>query len=290
VTGEPRRLFALAFDHRSSLRRDFLGLTAAPTADDQARCRELKTVVFEGLVAGAYHVLAHGAEPAILVDQEYGADVIAQAKDHRLTLIVPVEVSGQAELRFEHGDDGFGAAIERVDPSYVKALVRYDPLGDPDLNRRQRARLGRLQGWLDDHGRDWMLEVLVPGDFETTVAKAIDELVDAGLRPAYWKLEGQASAAAYHTVAAATQGIGHCLVLGRGADAAAVERWLRLAAPVSDYRGFAVGRTLWWEPLRAFVHDPDVRDSRHRRAAVAAIAENYRRLVDVYLEAADRAS
>ena len=197
-------------------------------------------------------------------------------------------MSGQDELRFEHGDDGFGAAIERIDPSYVKALVRYDPLGDPDRNRRQRAKLGRLQGWLDDHGRDWMLEVLVPGDSGTTTAKAIDELVDAALHPAYWKLEGQASTAAHRTVAAATRGIGRCLVLGRGADSAAVETWLQLAAPVPDYCGFAVGRTLWWEPLRAFVHDPDA--SHGRRATVAAIAENYRRLVDVYLEAADRAS
>jgi 5-dehydro-2-deoxygluconokinase len=69
--------------------------------------------------------------------------------------------------------------------------------------------------------------------------------------------------------------------LGRGADAAAVERWLTLAAPVSGFSGFAVGRTIWWEALRAYY---DGRVSRIE--AIETISGNYRRLVRVYLQAA----
>ena len=70
-------------------------------------------------------------------------------------------------------------------------------------------------------------------------------------------------------------------MLGRGADEAAVERWLTLAAPVSGFSGFAVGRTIWWEPLRAYY------DGRFSRSeAIETIAGTYLRLISVYLRAA----
>jgi myo-inositol catabolism protein IolC len=53
-----------------------------------------------------------------------------------------------------------------------------------------------------------------------------------------------------------------------------------LAAPLAGYGGFAVGRTLWWDPLRAALSGRVTDDE-----AVDAIAANYRRLVDVYVNA-----
>jgi 5-dehydro-2-deoxygluconokinase len=67
------------------------------------------------------------------------------------------------------------------------------------------------------------------------------------------------------------------VVLGRGADDAAVDRWLRAAAGVPGYAGFAIGRSIWWDPLKAFVDG-----SSERGAAAETIAANYRRFVDVY--------
>ncbi|HEY6933413.1 MAG TPA: DUF2090 domain-containing protein, partial [Marmoricola sp.] len=67
-----------------------------------------------------------------------------------------------------------------------------------------------------------------------------------------------------------------CLVLGRGADTTAVRRWLTTAAQVPGFTGFAVGRTVWWEPLRAFVAGGS------RDEAVDAIAANYLDLVEAY--------
>jgi len=63
-------------------------------------------------------------------------------------------------------------------------------------------------------------------------------------------------------------------VLGRGADAAAVERWLRAGAGIFD--GFAIGRSIWWEPARALFGG-----TVERQAAVDAIAERYEHFVDV---------
>jgi 5-dehydro-2-deoxygluconokinase len=67
------------------------------------------------------------------------------------------------------------------------------------------------------------------------------------------------------------------VVLGRGADDAKVEHWLIQAAPVEGFIGFAIGRTIWWDPLKAYV------DGKIERSAGARkIAENFLRFVAVY--------
>jgi myo-inositol catabolism protein IolC len=293
-------LWTLAFDHRNSLRRTFFGIDGVPTPDDHARCRAAKAVIFKGALAAIAEGIPVG-RPAVLVDEEYGADVITQANQRGIVTVVPVEVSGRAELAFENGDD-FGSAIERVSPTYAKVLVRYNPGGDQHSNERQRANLVRLQHWTVEHPRGWMLELLVPPTAAQLAAvhgvtdrydlevrpdltrRAAAELTGAGLRPDLWKLEGMATSAQYAAVAEAcgalTPGVS-CLVLGRGADETAVDRWLTLAAPVRGFAGFAVGRTLWWEPLRAHVSGAASAED-----TAAAIGANFRRLIDVYVGAA----
>ena len=68
-----------------------------------------------------------------------------------------------------------------------------------------------------------------------------------------------------------------CVVLGRGADANAVDAWLRAASGVPGYRGFAIGRSIWWDPLKGFVDGSVGRD-----AASQQIGANYARFIDVY--------
>jgi myo-inositol catabolism protein IolC len=206
----------------------------------------------------------------LLLDEEYGVDAIPAAQEHALPVVIPAERSGQAEFQFEHGD-GFRQAIERVAPDAVKALVRYNVTGDAELNARQRERLNHLQSYLHDSGRTFMLEVLVPPTEEQAAAHgarfdedirpeltvlAIDELAAGGMRPDWWKLEGNNDRAAAASVAAAgsaTAELG-CLVLGRGQDRDSVVHWVQVAASVDGFVGFAVGRTLWMDAFAAFVN------------------------------------
>lgn len=286
-------LWTMAFDHRNSLRTSFFGLTGPPSAADQARARDAKAIVVEGLLSA--DLGAGAGTKALLIDTEYGAGLIARAREAGVVTAVPVEVSGQRWLAFEHGDDGFGPTLERADPTFAKVLVRYHPDEDPAANAAQRRRVASLQRWVVDHGRRWMLELLVPAPAAETAddyddrlrpaatVRAVRELVDDGLAPDLWKLEGMPSGDAFRALAEATGADGErsaCLVLGRGADAEAVDTWLRAAAPVRGFGGFAVGRTLWWDPLRAAM------DGRITRTeASAAVAANFRRLVDVYRRA-----
>ena len=62
-----------------------------------------------------------------------------------------------------------------------------------------------------------------------------------------------------------------------------MREWLRTAAAVPGFIGFAVGRTTFWEPL------VDYRASRITRdAAVAQIAASYREWVDLFERRSDR--
>jgi len=72
-----------------------------------------------------------------------------------------------------------------------------------------------------------------------------------------------------------------CIVLGRGADEAQVEEWLRVGAGANGFCGFAVGRTIWFEPLKALLAgeiSPAVAEER--------IATRYLREIEVYATAA----
>lgn len=295
-------VFALAFDHRNSFRTSFMRLSAPPTAEQTAQMVAAKRVVVDALLLAVPSVT--DGRPTLLIDAEYGGEHVAAARDGGVAIAMPVEVSGQRELRFEYDGD-FGAVVDRYAPDYAKVLIRYNPDGDQPMNARQRARLGDLATWLQDRPQQLMLELLVPpepaqlaalGDDQgrydrelraDLTARAISEIAADGLRPALWKLEGPESAADAQKISAAVGEVdptAGCLVLGRGADSAAVQRWLTTAAGTPGFTGFAVGRTVWWEPLRSYVAGGA------REAAVETIAHSYLELVAAYRAAQHDAS
>ena len=117
--------------------------------------------------------------------------------------------------------------------------------------------------------------------------RTIEELQEAGVEPDVWKIEGIETQEDCERIAQCARRDGRdgviCVVLGRGADDAKVEHWLRQGAPVEGYAGFAIGRTIWWDALKGFLDGGLDRD-----AAAQQVADNYLRFVSVYKEAASR--
>jgi myo-inositol catabolism protein IolC len=111
--------------------------------------------------------------------------------------------------------------------------------------------------------------------------RTIAEIQDAGIEVDIWKIEGVDQRSDCEMLVAQARTGGRdgvtCVVLGRGAEDAKVDHWLIQAAPVDGFIGFAIGRSIWWDPLKAYV------DGKIERAAGARkIAENYLRFVAVY--------
>jgi myo-inositol catabolism protein IolC len=304
--GYDGKLYILAFDHRGSFQKKMFGIEGDPTPEQTEEISDAKHLIYEGLQKAS----EQGAEPGVtgcLVDEQFGAPrrIPQHAKEHGLVLAMPVEKSGQDEFDFEYGEE-FGAHIERFDPDFAKVLVRYNPDGDAAMNERQAGRLKRLADWLHEHDRKFLFELLVPaeeaqleqvgGDADRYDAelrpelmrRTIVELQDAGVEADVWKIEGIDRREDCERIAETCRRDGRdgviCVVLGRGADDAKVEHWLRQGAPVEGYAGFAIGRTIWWDALKGFLDG-----SLEREEAAGQIAENYLRFVSVYEGAPARA-
>ncbi len=149
--------------------------------------------------------------------------------------------------------------------------MRYNPEGEVALNQRQVSRLKRLSDYLHRTQTLFMFELLVPasplqleqveGDKNAydlqlrprLMLQAIQALQDAGVEPDVWKVEGlDRQEDGVKLVEMARRGgrnsVG-LIVLGRGAERDRVVRWLKTAAGVPGFIGFAVGRTSFWQPL-----------------------------------------
>ena len=295
--GYDQQLYILAFDHRGSFQKKFFGIQGEPDAEQTAIIADAKHLIFEGMLQAA----GSGADPSatgVLVDEQFGSTVPEEAHERGLKLAMPAERSGQNMFDFQYGDD-FGEHILKFNPDFTKVLVRYNPDGDAEENRVQLTKLKRLSDWLKQNDRKFLFELLVPaenaqldsvgGDADRYDAelrpelmrRAIADIQDFGIDVAIWKIEGvDQRSDCEMLVAQARSGGRHeiqCVVLGRGADDAKVDQWLAAAAPVDGYIGFAIGRSIWWDPLKAYV------DGKIERAAGARkIAENYLRFVAVY--------
>jgi myo-inositol catabolism protein IolC len=296
--GYDGKLYILAFDHRGSFQKKMFGIEGDPTPEETATIADAKQLIYEGM-ALAVDRGADAAATGVLVDEQFGGDVPTEAKAKGLKLAMPVEKSGQNEFDFQYGDD-FGAHIESFDPDFSKVLVRYNPDDDAALNARQNERLKRLADWLHANGRKFLYELLVPatdaqlasvgGDTDRYDAelrpelmrRAIEEIQNYGIEVDIWKIEGVDAQEDARMLAEQTRkGEGRenvvCVLLGRGASDAKVDHWLREAAPVEGFVGFAIGRSIWWDSLRGFLAG-----TLPREEAASKIADNYLRFVKVY--------
>jgi myo-inositol catabolism protein IolC len=296
--GYDGKLYILAFDHRGSFQKRMFGIEGDPTPEQTETIADAKRLIFEGMVEAVNRGAEAGAT-GVLVDEQFGSNIPQLARDHGLKLAMPVEKSGQDEFDFEYGDD-FPEHINKFDPDFSKVLVRYNPAGDAEMNRDQLARLKRLADWLHDNGRKFLFELLVPategqlasveGDTDrydaelrpALMREAIKAIQDFGIEVDIWKIEGVDLREDDEMLAEkARTGPGRegvvCVVLGRGASTQKVEQWLQAASPVDGFIGFAIGRSIWWDALEAYLAS-----ELEREAAAAQIAENYLHFIDVY--------
>jgi myo-inositol catabolism protein IolC len=302
--GYDQKLYILAFDHRGSFQKKFFGIQGEPDAEQTAIIADAKHLIFEGVL----QAVGSGADASItgvLVDEQFGSTVPEEARARGLKLAMPAERSGQNMFDFQYGDD-FGEHIERFDPDFTKVLVRYNPNGDAEENRVQLGKLKRLSDWLEQHGRKFLFELLVPAEDDQLASvggdanrydaelrpelmrRAIADIQDADIVVDVWKIEGVDERSDCEMLVKQARSGGRdgvvCVVLGRGADDDKVDQWLQAAAPVDGFVGFAIGRSIWWDPLKAYV------DGKIERSAGAKqIAENYLRFVQVYERAEGKA-
>jgi len=290
-------LLILAFDHRASFIEKLFGIKGRPpTSEEKKSIQEAKQIIFEGFKLALQKKVPKEIA-GLLVDEEFGADILREAKTGGFQFAMPAEKSGQDEFDFEYGEQ-FSKHIEDFDPTFLKVLVRYNPQSDSVLNQRQLQRLKRLSDYLIETKRPFLFELIVPAtpeqlaklggskekyDLELRpqlMVESIKQIQDGGVEPAIWKLEGVEKPESAKAVVAQAQSGGRkagVITLGRGESKEKVQEWLKVGAKIPGIIGFAVGRTIFWNPLveyRAGQID--------RAGTVEKIAQNYIEFVELW--------
>ncbi len=298
MKGYSQDLYILAFDHRGTITKGLLGVEGRePTQDEANKVSEMKQIIFDGfLKANEYGIT--GGDPAILVDETFGLEVQQKAKEMNIKFAAPVEKSGQKVFDFEYGDQ-FGEKINEVGADFVKILVRWNPDDEEEIRETQGNRIKELSDWLTENDKKFLLEFLVPATEEQLASvendqarydseirpklavKVVEEMRQRGADPDIWKIEGldtpEDCEKVAHAIRTGDREDVIAVVLGRGASDEKVNEWLRAGSSVEGYKGFAIGRSIFWDALKSF-HEGE----KSREEAVEEIAQSYLGFLSVY--------
>ena len=298
MKGYSNELYILAFDHRGTLTKGLLGIEGrAPTEEEAARVSTMKDIIFEGFLEAKDSGI-NGGDPAILVDEKFGLQIQEKAKQLGIKFAAPVEKSGQKVFDFEYGDN-FGKKIQEVNADFVKVLVRWNPDDDSENRQTQGERIKTLSKWLDESDTKFLLEFLVPATSEQLASvngeqvrydseirprlavQVVEEMRERGADPDIWKIEGLDTPEDCENISKVIKDGGRenvmAVVLGRGADDKKVNEWLTAGSSVDGYKGFAIGRSIFWKSLKGW-HTGE----KSREEAVSEISSSYLSFISVY--------
>ncbi len=297
--GYKKNLFILPFDHRSSFAKLF-GFTNPQLNSKE---KEIITGGKEIIYMAFEKTLSLGIskeQAAILIDEEYGDKIIHDAINKDYNVILTTEKSGQKEFAFEYADE-FGKHIDKYKPKFVKALIHYNPNDDPLSKMRQQQKLEILSNYCHQNYYKFLLEVLVtPTEqqlqnaggntqrYDTEVrpnltVKVIEELQNANVEPDIWKIEGMENEDSYKIVILQAHKEGRqdvgIVILGRAENQGKVEKWLKVGSKIQGIIGFAVGRTVFWEPLTEYKNG-----NIDKNTAIENISNNFLHFYNIFTD------
>jgi 5-dehydro-2-deoxygluconokinase len=275
---QPPGLMALAIDHRAQLEA---------IADEVGASRERIGAFKKLAVEAAAKVAAGRPGFGMLLDGKYGREALFRAADHGFWIGRPVEEPGSRPLDFEFGGSLGAKLVEWPISHTIKCLCFYHPDDPAEMKARQERELTRLCDAARTIGRELLVEIIAskhgPVD-DATIASVIDRLYEIGVKPDWWKLESQASAGAWRNIAKAiADNDPYCrgvVLLGLEASEDQLAASFAIARSCELVKGFAVGRTIFAEPARAWLAR-EIDDA----AAVERMASSFARLCKMWTDA-----
>jgi 5-dehydro-2-deoxygluconokinase len=246
-------VFAFAFDHRNQ----FFDL-AQSVGGDEARLPKLKRL-FVDAMADAERSLGLQGRVGILCDDRYGQDALNEATGRGWWIGRPVELPGSNPLELDRGPSIGTELIAWPREHVVKCLVKYHPDDAIDNRLENEAQVRALYDAVQASGHELLLEVIPPVELPRapdTVLRALKRFYNLGIQPEWWKLEPMPAADWRAIDALIAERDPYCrgvLLLGLNAPTDKLAAGFRDARASASCRGFAVGRTIFHEPSRAWL-------------------------------------
>ena len=254
ILGKPRNypLQVLAFDHRTQF-EDSCKQHNQPTS----RITEFKSLVFEGFKKVATE--RPDLPLALLVDPQYGADILQDSAYASYSVGAPIEQAGSYPVEWLCGEELHEHLLSRPSEWFIKVLWHYHTDLPAAEKERQLIQLKRLEEICQLLDRRLMLELILPAHLSqdgTAMAAAIDEVYEAQITPFWWKIMALDTKMEWQHVTAALDrhdseaGI---IVLGKNAPLETFPAWFKTLRSTPHTCGFAIGRSIFWKPWESFV-------------------------------------
>jgi myo-inositol catabolism protein IolC len=264
-------LYILPFDHRSSFAKLF-GFVEPLSSDQKGKIIEAKKIIYRAFKKSLNIISKEQA--AILVDEQYGEEIIKDAKSNGYNVLLTIEKSGQDTFEFEYDND-FAEHVEKFKPTFLKALIRFKPDFDT-------SKLKILSDYSRKKGYKFLLEILTENKTRDEAISAIKKMQESGVEPDVWKLEGMDSENDYIDIIKQIKAGGRenvkLVILGRGASQTSVENWINAGKNVDGVIGFAIGRTIFWNPLN------DLKENKiSEEQAIGAICDNFLHFYNLFV-------
>ncbi|MEE4915055.1 5-dehydro-2-deoxygluconokinase [Pseudomonas alliivorans] len=252
-----KQLFIFAFDHRGQLVE-----LAQQAGRDLSSIGKIKQLFVQAVDRVESDLRNRGieADVGLLADQRFGLDALNAATGRGWWVARPVEIQGSRPLAFEHGRSIGSNLINWPQEQIIKCLVQYHPDDEPMLRLEQEAQIKALYDASNVSGHELLLEIIPPKDHPSTypdvMLRAFKRLYNLGIYPAWWKIEAQTAEVWQQLDALIEERDPYCrgvVLLGLNAPVENLAAGFAAARDSRTCQGFAVGRTIFREPSRAWM-------------------------------------
>jgi len=268
-------LYLHAFDHRIQLEdmctQAGKSTTLIPRLKDLLLAATLKVIESRNL----------RGRGGILCDGRFGQSALNTATGQGLWIGRPVEWPKAVPLAFEHGDS-IGTIVKSWPTEHVvKCLIFYSVEDNAHLKALQEQRILELYRASAASSHELLLEIIPPAEelsVGESLCRSVERFYDLSVHPDWWKLPCMDADSAKQLTSVVSSRSPYCrgiVVLGLDAPIAELGQGFKAFAGLDLVRGFAVGRSIFGEPARAWLQD-----TLDDASLIQQVADNYCQVLD----------
>lgn len=270
-------LCILAFDHR----KQFYDMARQLNADPD-RISALKLLLVKALKQ-ASNTPSFNYQTGVLIDDTYGQDALNKVTGSNCWIGRPVELPSSRPIVLE-GSGSIGSRLKSWPKEHiVKCLVFFHPDDEIQLRLQQESQIKELYESCCASGHELLLEIIPPATMpkdDTTVVTSMERFYNLGIQPDWWKLPSPSKNAWQKISNLIEQRSPHCrgvILLGLDAPLKELEQGFKNSAGFDICKGFAVGRSIFTQPSKAWLSN-EIDD----QSFIDQVAENYLLLVTAW--------
>ena len=285
-------IYILAFDHRSQ----FLNELNKEGIKDQSLILKVKDLIFKGFEKALEKHQIPLKRTGVIIDDEYGEDVLHKATGKVPFIGRPIEVPGSRPLQFIETANLKSWPRNHI----VKCLCHYHPGENEGLRLQQEDQIEKIYKSCLKNGLEFLLEIITPnqilsgkGDEEKdwksyfpdhkTIPLTMERLYNLGIKPDWWKIAPPSSESwdlieeLLSRRAPHSRGV---VLLGLNKPVPELKKGFKEAKGRKWCKGFAIGRSVFMKPVVDFLKK-GIDESQF----IEEVQKNYYEMIQVYKEA-----